>query len=1121
MKRFLADLHVHSRFSRATSSKLTIPYLAAWSTIKGLSVMATGDFTHPVWREEMRRDLIRDDVSGLYRMRSPLKLQNVTPEIAPPKGMENTNGPLFLLEAEISSIYKKDGAVRKIHNLVFLPDFDSVDKLCRKLEVVGNLASDGRPILGLDSRRLLEMVLETDERGVVIPAHVWTPWFSLFGSKSGFDAVEECFGDLSSHIFALETGLSSDPDMNRLWSRLDRFALVSNSDAHSGENLGREANVFFGEPSYEGLFDALRRVAARSEPPAGASCRFEGTLEFFPEEGKYHLDGHRACNVVLEPDETLRLHSRCPVCGKPLTVGVLHRVMTLADRRTPVSLPGECFASLVPLPELVGEILGTGAKSRKVQARFSDLLSRFGSELDILHQVPESDLRSYWDTLGEAVSRMRRGQVIREGGYDGEYGTVRVFTDAERAAFGTGRLHVVSRLTPLAVTPPREAVGTDRPAPQTPRTTALPLLEAMGLFAAAQIETVPGGLGGKPSAPPKCAPISSAEAVSFPSERPQNAPFGGMAYTEAQQRAIVAGPGPVLVLAGPGSGKTRTLVGRILYLLDRGVPPQNIVAVTFTRRAAGEMRERLVQALGPAADIPRADTLHALALNEWPTDSEGGQPAVLSEEAARTAFAAANAGAATDKAAQQRLHRIWEELSLARETLTPLQYPELLERYTVYKAERNLVDYTDLPEGWLTRLEAGAPRPWKHVLVDEIQDLSPLQIRLLRALLPPSGDGFFGIGDPDQAIYGFRGAIADAGAALRELWPDLTDVTLSTSYRSAEGILHAASALLGKSSGCGELCAARSCSAQLQLFSAPDAAREAAWVAEQVSRLIGVTSHTLSDARRGGARSEDLLATPCSPGEIAVLVRIKALIPPLREALCKWGIPCIAPEAEPFWAEPRVALLLGVAGRCFGRPLAQPVPDSLTVPVSLQETDPEALLAHLEAVPPFDPLFSRSAAFVALCRAYKEHGGWLPLLDWVRLRQDLDEVRSRSEQVQLMTLHASKGLEFRAVFLPALEDGLLPFDGVSALLETASARRDAGNASPLHPAEAAEERRLLYVGVTRAAEAVFASHATKRTLYGRELHLAPSPFLADLTAAFRHSRLVRHTRIVAKQMTLL
>lgn len=1084
--------------------------------------MATGDFTHPVWREEMRRDLIRDDVSGLYRMRSPLKLQTVTPEIAPPKGMENTNGPLFLLEAEISSIYKKDGAVRKIHNLVFLPDFDSVDKLCRKLEVVGNLGSDGRPILGLDSRRLLEMVLETDERGVVIPAHVWTPWFSLFGSKSGFDAVEECFGDLSSHIFALETGLSSDPDMNRLWSRLDRFALVSNSDAHSGENLGREANVFFGEPSYDGLFNALRRVAARSETPEGASCRFEGTLEFFPEEGKYHLDGHRACNVVLEPDETLRLHNLCPVCGKPLTVGVLHRVMTLADRRTPASLPGECFASLVPLPELLGEILGVGSKSRKVQTRFSDLLSRFGSELDILHQVPESDLRSYWDTLGEAVARMRRGQVIREGGYDGEYGTVRVFTEAERAAFGTGRLHAVSRLMPLSA-PPRETAGTGRPAPQPPRTTALPLLEAVGLFAAAKSEKVPGVVKEKPSAATKRKreQIPLSEAPLPPSGRPRNSSFGDIAYTEAQQRAIAAGPGPVLVLAGPGSGKTRTLVGRILYLLDRGVSPQSIVAVTFTRRAAGEMRERLVQALGPTADIPRADTLHALALNEWPTDPEGGQPAVLSEEAARTAFAAANTGAATDKAAQQRLHRLWEELSLARETLTPLQHPEFLERYTAYKAERNLVDYTDLPEGWLTRLEAGAPRPWKHVLVDEIQDLSPLQLKLLRALLPPSGNGFFGIGDPDQAIYGFRGAIADAGAALRELWPDLADVTLSTSYRSAEGILQAASALLGKASGRGELCAARSCPAQLQLFSAPDAAREAVWLAEQVSRLIGVTSHTLSDARRGGARSEDLLSTPCSPGEIAVLVRIKALIPPLQEALNKRGIPCLAPETEPFWAEPRVVLLLGVAGRCCGRPLPQPVPDSLTVSVPIRETDPVALLALLEAVPPFDPLFSRSAAFAALCRAYKEHGGWMPLLDWVRLRQDLDEVRSQSEQVQLMTLHASKGLEFRAVFLPALEDGLLPFDGVPTLLETASARREVRSASPLRLAESAEERRLLYVGVTRAAEAVFASHAARRTLYGRELHLAPSPFLADLTAAFRHSRLVRHTRLVAEQMTLL
>lgn len=444
MKYFRADLHVHSRFSRATSGRLNIRNLAAWSMIKGLSVMSTGDFTHPAWRDELRRDLVYDDNSGLYRVREKTPLETEIPGFSRPDGVSE---PQFLIQAEISSIYKKDGSVRKVHNVVIMPSLESADKLSNKLAAIGNITSDGRPILGLDCEHLLEMVLEADERGVLIPAHIWTPWFSLFGSKSGFDALEDCFGSLSSHIFALETGLSSDPDMNRLWSALDRYALVSNSDAHSGENLGREANLFEGTPSYDGIFDALRRAARDEE---GSGCIYRGTVEFFPEEGKYHLDGHRACNVVLEPEESMKIGNICPVCGKPLTVGVLHRVMALADRKAPVMPkhdPG--FVSLFPLPEMLGELLSVGPKSRKVQGRQSELVRLFGSEMDILHTVPESDLRQHWDALGEAVARMRRGDVIKEAGFDGEYGVVKVFSEEERKQFVTGRYRSSSLLDAL------------------------------------------------------------------------------------------------------------------------------------------------------------------------------------------------------------------------------------------------------------------------------------------------------------------------------------------------------------------------------------------------------------------------------------------------------------------------------------------------------------------------------------------------------------------------------------------------------------------------------------------------------------------------------------------------
>ncbi|MCL2122549.1 MAG: UvrD-helicase domain-containing protein, partial [Desulfovibrionaceae bacterium] len=525
---FIADLHIHSRFSRATSKQLHAPLLAAWAAVKGVSVLGTGDFTHPVWRAELREALTLDEASGLYRLKEPSQAARLLPQFASLAG--HAPQPLFMLQAEISNIYKRGGQVRKVHNLVYMPDFDAAERLCKRLEQIGNLSSDGRPILGLDSRHLLEMVLETDSRAALIPAHIWTPWFALFGSKSGFDRIEDCFGDLTGEVFALETGLSSDPAMNRLWSALDRFRMVSNSDAHSGENLGRETTRFVGTPSYDGIFNALRRRPA--------SCEFAGTLEFYPEEGKYHLDGHRECNIVLEPRESLALKNICPGCGKPLTVGVLHRVLALADRDEPAQLDEPDFASLIPLPEILRELLGVGAKSGKVVERYVALLERFGPELRILHTTPIAELRGYWDMFGEAIERMRDGRVIKQAGYDGEYGVIRVFDAAERRAFAdSGK---------------RRAVLLDV------HTNALPEQGLKGIAPLA---------GGGATPPPEQA-------------RPALPQF-----SPEQRVALEAGPQAVLALAGPGAGKTRVLVGRLAHLLDQGVRASQIVALTFTRRA--------------------------------------------------------------------------------------------------------------------------------------------------------------------------------------------------------------------------------------------------------------------------------------------------------------------------------------------------------------------------------------------------------------------------------------------------------------------------------------------------------------------------------------------------------
>ena len=363
----------------------------------------------------------------------------------------------FQLSVEISTIYKRGERTRKVHHLLYAPDLGVAAELTRRLGRIGNLAADGRPILGLDSRDLLETTLDSGEGAYLVPAHVWTPWFAALGSKSGFDSIADCYADLADHVFAVETGLSSDPAMNHRVSSLDRYRLVSNSDAHSPPALGREATVFDTELSYSGVRRAL-------ETGAGLA----GTVEFFPEEGKYHLDGHRACQVRLDPAETRARAGACPACGKPVTVGVLHRVAELADRPAGAAPAAPAAARpwrcLVQLPQVVGEILGVGPRSKTVEAEVGRLVARLGPELVVLQDVPLDDLgREGSPALAEAVGRLRRGEVLLEGGYDGEYGVVRLFHPKELADLGGDALFAL----PAAPVPPAPRRPTD-PEPARP-----------------------------------------------------------------------------------------------------------------------------------------------------------------------------------------------------------------------------------------------------------------------------------------------------------------------------------------------------------------------------------------------------------------------------------------------------------------------------------------------------------------------------------------------------------------------------------------------------------------------------------------------------------------------------
>lgn len=409
--KMIADLHIHSRFSMATSKEGTPENLDFWARKKGISLIGTGDFTHPVWREELKERLVSEG-NGLYRLRD----EYVKEDSRKFPG----EGTRFVVSGEISSIYKKNGKTRKVHNVILLPSLEAADAMAQRLEKIGNIHSDGRPILGLDSHDLLEMMLDVCPEGILIPAHIWTPHCSVLGAKSGFDSVEECFEELTPYVHALETGLSSDPAMNWRISKLDRYQLVSNSDAHSPSKLGREANLLNIDCSYEGLYRAIQ-----------AGQGLEGTVEFFPEEGKYHFDGHRKCGISLSPVEAERLGGICPVCGKKLTMGVDHRVEQLADREEGfVKEDGKKYESLVPLPEVISACMGYSTASKKVQGCFEQMLQTLGTEFDILRNVPSEDIKSCaGERIAEGIENVRTGNVKRIPGYDGEYGKIELFDE--------------------------------------------------------------------------------------------------------------------------------------------------------------------------------------------------------------------------------------------------------------------------------------------------------------------------------------------------------------------------------------------------------------------------------------------------------------------------------------------------------------------------------------------------------------------------------------------------------------------------------------------------------------------------------------------------------------------
>lgn len=1045
---FYADLHVHSKFSRATSPDCDLEHLALWAGKKGIGVVATGDFTHPGWFAQIEEKLIPAE-PGLFRLRP-----EVEKEAGRTLGQPAGQGVRLVLQVEISTIYKKDGRTRKVHHLVYVPELDHARRFIESLARIGNLKSDGRPILGLDSRHLLEITLQSGEGSYLVPAHVWTPWFSVLGSQSGFDSIEECYGDLASEVFALETGLSSDPPMNWRVSRLDRFALVSNSDAHSPPKLGREACVFDTERDYF----AMRRALQTGEG-------YAGTVEFFPEEGKYHLDGHRNCGVCLAPDQTRRHAGKCPECGKPLTLGVMYRVCELADReesaaRAPRAAP---FRSLIPLDEVLGEVQGVGPQSNAVRQKYEELLGRLGPELFILeHAPPEEVARAGWPLLAEAIVRMRAGRVIRQAGYDGQYGTIRLFSKEElRRGTAVGLLFEVPEESNVA-----------QPVSPVPEDT-----KAHG--------SLPVGFTEED--------VSGRQECLFS--------FGILDQLDSEQRAAAeAIHGPVLIVAGPGTGKTRTLTHRLAHLIaDRGVGPEQCLALTFSRRAAGEMTERLERLLPAEADRVPVMTFHALGLSILREHGErlGLSPGFrVASEAERRRFLAESL-AISERKASELLGRLSRH-KRRQGPSGPIE-PADARALTVYERglrARGWVDFDDLVLLPL-RLLRDCPELAEHyrlrypwVSVDEYQDLDAAQYELVKALVP-SGGNLCAIGDPDQAIYGFRGAEVGFFERFCEDFPGARRVVLARNYRSTQTIVDAALQLIAPSS----LVAGRRLEAgglgpeQIETHECATDRAEAELVVHSIERSIGGSTFFSLDSGRVAAGEGE----PLSFADFAVLYRTEAQADAIAEAMERSGMPFQRRSHRPLGDEPSVQAVIRAMGQQRGDEKAE------TSSV-LQRLDRAAKAAG-EGGPRLDPVLPALRSLAARCGTDLAR-----FLSELALGMEVDLWDPRADRVSLLTLHAAKGLEFPVVFIVGCEDGVLPL------------RWGETDQQSL-----AEERRLFFVGMTRARERLVLTHARRRRWRGQTVALAPSPFLADiesrLLARCEH-RAVRKPAMLDKQRTM-
>ncbi len=1188
---FIADLHLHSNFSRATAKNLDLEHIFQAAIIKGITVAGTGDFTHPLWFKELE-DKLEPAEDGLLKLKDGIvkNINNsdnmfisILDNIRSNSDIKNIgrktefdkNRVRFILQCEISSIYKKDGRVRKNHNLIYFPDMQSVRAFNEKLGKIGNITSDGRPILGLDCEKLLEIMLETSEHAFMIPAHIWTPWFSMFGSKSGFDSVEECFGSLAHHIFAVETGLSSDLPMNWRVENLDRMSFISCSDAHSPMFIGRNASCFNSSLSYKGIRDALKmpfcKTLEASSPlyshlgseqqlnddSSNVNNSYLGTIDMYPQEGKYHYDGHRKCNVCFNPSETLEHNGICPKCGKPLTLGVLYRVEELASRPegyTPENRHG--YQSIIPLAEILSEICQTGSKTKKVDAYYTKAISALGPELEILLKRDIDEIeRAGIPLLSEAIKRMRNRQIHLSPGYDGEFGRVTLFTPEERERLkgSISMFKMQSNLNKKELNKRYKKrteeilLESDDNSPDTDKlfVKKQAIVKVINKIETKIIET---------KIEPKRENLINLE----------------------QQKAINSTNRPLIMEAGPGTGKTHTLTQKIASIIKNNYAnPESILALTFTTKAAQEMRQRIENLISKddlnqnaisksefVRNLPQkrqgvfVSTFHGfclMVLKEY-TDFK----CAIADDILRKAFIQKavelaikdntskndknnldqnelNQNNLIDKIDKKiSLSAVELQISMIKQGLTLNDQDHhtaniILQKYQELLSSYQLVDFDDLILIVLELLQKDNKNNnildklrnrFTHIFVDEYQDINKSQYQLLK-LIAGSGQNLCVIGDPDQSIYGFRGADNKYFNQFGHDYPNSEKIVFKRNYRSTETILEASFQLISnkqrvpnfiehnfiqdKSSHIDpepkhspqskeRLFSGIQGEQHINIVQAASEESQAVMVGKTIEHLVGGISMFSMDSGKADSSIKD----EYSFADIAVLYRTKKQSEVLSKAFEKAGIPFQTADRENIFLQKGIKELISCLRIFIGKETfydlnvlssySKKISDT-SFQLMRDKTTLELLKAVIELLG-LDKILNKNRKIVEIAELFLKEAEKYPdpalFYEQIAMKRDIDTVDYGAEKVSLMTMHASKGLEFKVVFIAGCENGLIPFFNQNGKCDNID-----------------EERRLFYVAMTRAKELLYLCHAKKRQIFGKTVISDRSPFLDDIEESLK------------------